>query len=184
MTKIKSVIIDDESANIHLLSSLLNKHCPDIQILGEAESAEAAFTLIQETEPDVVFLDIHMPDKNGFDLLRMFSKINFQVIFVSGFDEYAIQAFEFNAVDYILKPIDYSKLIIAVNRVVDRIDKKSNHDIIHFVHSIDERSHSIKNITLHHNGKVYIVDVNDICYINALRGYCEIITSANQKLIS
>ena len=81
-------------------------------------------------------------------------------------------------------PIDYSKLIIAVNRTIDRIGQKSNYDIIHFIHSIDEKNQSIKNITLHHNGKVFIIDLNEISYISALRGYCEIITTHNQKLIS
>lgn len=184
MTRIKSVIIDDETANRNLLDSLLKKHCPQIEIVGHAESADEGFELILRTSPDIVFLDIKMPEKTGFDMLKMFENINFSVIFVSGFDQYAIQAFEFNAVDYILKPIDHVKLIIAVSKTIERVSRKSNHDIIHFIHSIDEKSQLIKNITLHHNDKVQVVDLNDICYINASKGYSEITTLNNQKLIS
>jgi two-component system LytT family response regulator len=184
MTKIKSVIIDDELANRNLLDSLLKKHCPDIEVMGLAESANEGFKLITEIKPDIVFLDIKMPGKTGFDLLKMFDKIDFNVIFVSGFYQYAIQAFEFNAVDYILKPIDHAKLILAVNKTLERISQKNNHNIIHFIHSIDEKSQLIKNISLHVNDKVHVVDLNDICYIQASRNYSEITTENNQKLIS
>lgn len=184
MTKIRSVIIDDELANRNLLDSLLKKHCLDIEVMGLAESADEGFKLIKEIKPDLVFLDIKMPGKTGFDLLKMFDKINFNVIFVSGFDQYAIQAFEFNAVDYILKPIDYTKLIVAVNKTLERISQKNNHNIIHFIHSIDEKSQLIKNISLHVNDKVHVVDLNDICYIQASRNYSEITTENNQKLLS
>ena len=184
MTKIKSVIIDDELANRALLASLIKKYCPEIEVSGFADSAETAYGLINQLKPEVIFLDINMPEKNGFDLLRMFSTIDFHVIFVSGFDEYAIQAFEFNAVDYILKPIDHTKLITAVKKIVDRTLHKNNQNIIHFIHSIDEKNQLIKNITLHHNDKVHVVDLNDICFIKALRGYSEIITINNQKMVS
>ncbi|MCW3072237.1 MAG: two component transcriptional regulator, LytTR family [Bacteroidetes bacterium] len=184
MTKIKSVIIDDEVGNRNLMEGLLKKYCPAIEVAGLAESADEGFELITRTKPEIVFLDIKMPEKTGFDLLKMFEKINFSVIFVSGFDQYAIQAFEFNAVDYILKPIDHTKLIIAVNKTLERISTKNNYNIIHFIHSIDEKSQLIKNISLHFNDKVHVIDLDDICYINALKGYCEITTVNNQKIIT
>ncbi|MCE3278625.1 MAG: two component transcriptional regulator, LytTR family [Bacteroidetes bacterium] len=184
MTKIKSIIIDDESANRNLLANLLNKHCPNIELMGSAASADEGKILIDQVCPELVFLDIKMPLKSGFDLLKAFDSIDFHVIFVSGFDQYAIQAFEFNAVDYILKPIDYSKLITAVNKATERVLQKNNQNIIHFVRSIDEKSQFIKNISLHANDKVHIVDLSEICYILALRGYSEITTLSNQKFIS
>lgn len=180
----KSLIIDDEAANRNVLNSLLGTHCPGIEVLGFAESAAEGFELITRLQPDLVFLDIRMPDKTGFDLLRMFEKISFNVIFVSAFDQYAIQAFEFNAIDYILKPIDYAKLVSAVKRAEERINEKKNNPIIHFIHSIDEKSQLIKNIPLHHNGIVHLVSIDEICCVNALRGYCEIITEDGRKLVS
>lgn len=183
MKRIKSIIIDDEIANRTMLDILLKKHCPSIEIIGAAESAQEGYKLIQETEPDLVFLDIKMPVKSGFDLLRMFDQINFNVIFVTAYDQYAIQAFEFNAIDYILKPIDYVKLITSVNKVENNI-KLNNDNVIHFIHSVDEKSQLIKNIFLHQHDKVHVVNINEICYIQASRNYSEIITDSNQKLVS
>src|SRR5688500_5267530 len=110
MREISCILVDDESNSRAVLRSYLQKHCPEIKITGEAASADEAFDLIRQEVPALVFLDVKMPGKSGFDLLRMFDSINFDVIFVSGFDEFAIQAFDFNALDYILKPVDYRKL--------------------------------------------------------------------------
>jgi two-component system, LytTR family, response regulator len=184
MKKIRSIIIDDEEANRNVLSNLLERHCPAVDVIALAESAEQGYKAINELNPDLVFLDIRMPVKSGFDLLRMFSSINFKVIFVTSYDQYAIQAFEFNAVDYILKPIDYAKLIKSVEKVEKSIDQKSNNHIIHFVHSIDEKSRLIKNISVHQSDKVHVIDIDEICYIQASRNYSEIITESNQKLLS
>jgi two-component system, LytTR family, response regulator len=184
MKKINSIIIDDEPANRNVLASLLERHCPAIQVIGTAESADEGYQAINELKPDLVFLDIRMPVKSGFDLLKMFSEIDFKVIFVTSYDQYAIQAFEFNAIDYILKPIDYAKLIKSVNKVEKSIDQKSHDSIIHFIHSIDEKNQLVKNISVHQSDKVHVIDINDICYIQASRNYSEIITDTNQKLLS
>jgi len=184
MNKIKSIIVDDELANRDLLQNMLINHCPNIEIVASAASADEAYSSILSNKPDLVFLDIKMPDKNGFDLLRMFDKVNFNVIFVSGFDEYAIHAFEFNAVDYILKPIDHTKLILAVNKTIQRIQLQQNQNIIHFVQSIDEKNQIIKKVTIHSNDKVHIIDVDNINCIVAQKGYCEIKTTKNQRLFS
>lgn len=184
MNKIKSIIIDDELANRNLLEDLLSKYCPGIEIITTASSVDEAYQLIIDKQPELLFLDIKMPEKNGFDLLRMFDKINFNVIFVSGFDEYAIQAFEFNAVDYILKPIDYNKLVQAVNKTVQRRIQDQNQNIIHFVQSIDEKNQIIKKISIHSNDKVQILDVAEISNIIAQKGCCEITTNNGQRYIS
>jgi len=180
---INSVIIDDEAANLEVLDSMLKRHCPEVNVKGKAQSAAEGYRLIRELSPDLVFLDIKMPGASGFDLLRMFGRIEFNVIFVSGFDHYAIQAFEFSAVDYILKPIDHSKLVTAVDKAKDRIIKKNNDNIIHFIHSLDEKTELISSISLHQNDKVHIVELKDIYYIQAARGYSEIVT-ATQKFVS
>jgi len=183
--KIKSIIIDDELANRIVLDSLLKKHCPSIEVIGSTDSVDSGYKLILETSPELVFLDIKMQKKTGFDLLRMFPEVNFNVIFFTAYDQYAIQAFEFNAIDYILKPIDYMKLIKSVNKAENNIQlQKSNNNIIHFIHSIDEQSQLIKNISIHQNDKVHVIAVNEICYIEASRSYSEIITENNQRLIS
>src|SRR5687767_7337571 len=100
---IKAIIVDDEAANRSVLRTLLAKHCAHIQVVDEADNAGMAYLAINKHKPDLLFLDVRMPGKNGFDLLRMYDKIDFEIIFVSAFNEYALSAFDFNAIDYILK---------------------------------------------------------------------------------
>ncbi len=184
MKKIRSVIIDDETANLEVLADMLKRHCPSVELIGLARSAIEGYELIQLAKPELVFLDIMMPGKTGFDLLRMFEEIHFDVIFVSGFDRYAIQAFEFNALHYILKPIDYSKLIQAVSKVEKKIDRSDSH-IIHLIHSLDEKNQLIRTISIHHNDKVLVIEISDICLIQSSGGgYSEIVTINGLKLLS
>jgi two-component system, LytTR family, response regulator len=185
MNKIRSIIIDDEAANRDILESLLRKHCPSIEVIAMAGSASEGYELIRQTNPELVFLDIKMPVKTGFDLLGMFDHIPFKVIFVTSYDEYAIQAFEFNAVDYILKPIDYTKLIKSVERVEETIRQNTaNTDFIQFIRSIDEKTKLLKSISLHRKDKVLIIDIDNISYIQAIRNYCEVVTYDNQRILS
>lgn len=184
MRKISTLIIDDESANLNVLFAMLKKYCPNLDVKGLANSADEGYELIREQKPELVFLDIKMPGKNGFDLLRMFSSIDFQVIFVSGFDQYAIQAFEFSAIGYILKPIDHTRLTAAVSKAEELIRQKNNDNIIHFIHSMDEKTQLIKNISLHQNDKVHIIDIVNISYVQAVRGYSEIVTGDGERFIS
>src|ERR1051325_3368059 len=110
---INSIIVDDEESSRDVLNRLLIKFCPDIHIAGEAADAKTAFHLINEKKPEVVFLDIQMPTGNGFSLLKMFDKISFEVIFVTSFDQYAISAIKYSALDYLLKPVEVNDLINA-----------------------------------------------------------------------
>ncbi len=181
---IKSIIIDDELANRTVLDSFLRNYCPTVEVVGIAATAKEGYELILDQTPDLVFLDVRMPIQSGFDLLRMFDEIAFHVIFVTAYDEYAIQAFEFNAVDYILKPIDYLKLIKSVAKVEEAIRLKQHANFIHFVNSVDEKQGLLKSITLHKKDKVLLVDIDTISYIQADRNYCEVITSDNDRLVS
>ncbi|HYG49663.1 MAG TPA: LytTR family DNA-binding domain-containing protein [Flavobacteriales bacterium] len=178
-----TVIIDDELSNRTLLANMLKKHCPEVKLAGDADSAETGYKLIKAVKPDLVFLDIKMPVKTGFDMLKLFDKIDFSVIFVSGFDEYAIKAFEFNAIDYILKPIDHTKLVHAVEKArIRRQQDLSN--VIYFVRSIEEKTNYIKKLTFHDKDKVQVVDIENIVYIKSDEGYSEIVDISNQRYIS
>jgi two-component system LytT family response regulator len=184
MNSIKSIIIDDESANRTVLDSFLKKYCPAVEVVGSAESVEAGYRMICDLSPDLVFLDVRMPSQSGFDLLKMFDEIPFHVIFITAYDEYAIQAFQFNAIDYLLKPIDYQKLIKSVAKVEETIRLKKNASVIHFVNSTDSKQELLRSITLHKKDKVQFVDIDQIAYIQADRNYCEVITSNNERLVS
>ena len=128
--KIKSIIVDDEKHGRENLAGILRQYCPDVDLVGEADSVDAAVLLIQKTNPDLVFLDIEMPKANGFQLLEHFRDFRFEVIFVTAYDNYAIRAIRFSASDYILKPINLNELIAAVEKVSERIRNRSENERI------------------------------------------------------
>lgn len=184
---IRSLIIDDEPANHQVLQNLLERHCPQVKLCGSAFSAGEGRQLIGQHCPDLVFLDVKMPSVSGFDMLRAMDNIRFEVIFISGFDEYAIQAFEFNAVDYVLKPIDYARLVTSVSRACERLKHRKEQDnsqIIHFIRSLDDQPGLIRKITLHQQEKVHIVNLDEVVCIKSIKTYSEVVTIANKKFVS
>ncbi|ODS81404.1 MAG: DNA-binding response regulator [Cytophagaceae bacterium SCN 52-12] len=124
---IRAVTIDDEVNNIDNLTALLRHYCPEVAVIGQAGNAAEGLEVITTLEPELVFLDIQMPGQNGFDLLKSLPHYDFEVIFVTGFDQYGIQAIRFSAIDYLLKPIDPAELQNAVRRAGEKIgEKKQN----------------------------------------------------------
>jgi len=121
---IQAVIIDDEPNNITNLTQLLGRHCPEVQVVATAYSSREGKDIILSHRPDLVFLDISMPENNGFDLLRSIPDPGFDIIFVTAYDQYGIQAVKFSALDYLLKPIDVPELRQAVNKALLRKDHK------------------------------------------------------------
>lgn len=115
--KIRAIVIDDEEPSREALRNFLSEFCSDVEVVATASSVKSAFKAIQKHKPDLIFLDIEMPDGKGFDLLRMFNTIDFRVIFVTAYSEYAIKAFRVNAVDYLLKPVKIDELKDAVEKI-------------------------------------------------------------------
>ena len=114
---IKAIIIDDEMHCLKTLNMLLNEYCPTVQVIEQCDDSQKGLEAIKKFKPDLVFLDIEMPRMNGFEMLEQFSEIPFAVIFTTGYDQYAIKAFRFSALDYLLKPIDHEELKKAVEKV-------------------------------------------------------------------
>ena len=114
---IKAIIIDDEMHCRKTLTMLLKEYCPDVQVVEQCEDAQRGLEAIEKFKPDVVFLDIEMPHPNGFEMLEQFSEIPFTVVFTTGYDQYAIKAFKFSALDYLLKPVEPKELITAVHKI-------------------------------------------------------------------
>ena len=115
MQQLTAILVDDEVHNRQNLCAMLAKYCPEVVVLGEAASVPEAFQLIKSTAPEVVFLDIEMPNANGFALLELYEELPFKVVFVTAYDAYALKAIKFSASDYVLKPIDHEDLRKAVN---------------------------------------------------------------------
>jgi len=123
---IRALLIDDEKHCLEVLTWQLERFCPDVQIIGVCDNAEKALTILSTEEVDLAFLDIEMPHMNGFELLQRLKKIRFEVIFTTAYDMFAVKAFKFSALDYLLKPIDKDELTQAV----EKVKEKSNRTIL------------------------------------------------------
>jgi len=165
---IKTVLIDDEKLALDNLSILLSEYCKNIEIIGTANSINDGISLIQSKNPDLVFLDIEMPFGTGFDLLSKLDVINFQVIFVTAYDQYAIQAIKCNALDYILKPIDIDELKKAVSKL--DIDSKKDNRIDSLLTSLKDTSLPSK-IALADDGGYTMVAIDNIIRCEASINY-------------
>lgn len=122
---IRTVLVDDENNSIKVLQKLLQEYCPQVTVVGTADGVETGADLILSARPGLVILDIEMAQGNAFDLLNQFQPLSFQVIFVTAFDNYALRAFKYSAVDYLLKPVNIRDLCTAVERVSDKFEEKS-----------------------------------------------------------
>ena len=123
----KAIIVDDEQHNVNNLHKLLEKYCPDVDVIGSASNVDDAISLIRQKNPDILFLDIHMPDKNGFEMLQELNRYDFEVVFVTAYSDYGIRAIKFSAIDYLVKPINIEELKFAVVKATEKIRlKKAN----------------------------------------------------------
>ena len=118
---VRTILVDDEPRGLNTLKKLLQEYCPELKVVAECANADSAKEKIELLEPQLVFLDISLPDKSGFDLLAELEKINFEIIFVTAHNQYTLQAFHYSAVDYLVKPIDEDLLVGAVKRAVKRV---------------------------------------------------------------
>ncbi|MCY7357059.1 MAG: response regulator [Rudanella sp.] len=112
----RTIIIDDEPDNVKLLALQLARHCPQVEIVGQFTDSPSALVALKSLRPALVFLDIEMPMLNGFQLLEQLGEVPFQIVFVTAYDQYAIRAFRFSALDYLLKPVDTVDLVNAMKR--------------------------------------------------------------------
>ena len=183
---IKAILIDDEKSSIQSLEYELKEYCPDVEVIGTSRKPLEAVPLIKENRPDLVFLDIEMPEINGFELLQQLDNIDFDVIFVTAYDQFAMQAFEFNAIDYILKPVRKDKLIHAVQKVVERQTHAfPKEDLDALVNNIQLQSRSgIEKIALPTSDGFEFVHVNTIVFLQAESNYTWVHLESKKYLIA
>lgn len=126
MNKIKTILIDDERKSLVILRTKLEKHCPNVEIIAECQDPSQSIELISTLNPDLIFLDIAMPEMSGFDVLSKFENPDFEIIFATAFDQYAIEAIKQCAIGYLVKPVDNIDLIEAVNKASISIENKTS----------------------------------------------------------
>jgi two-component system LytT family response regulator len=174
--QLKAIIVDDEELSRELLHSSLNEYCPEVEVGGEAESVEDAHLLIEKYQPDIVFLDIQMPKMNGFDLIGNTGAKKFETVFVTAYQQFAINAIKAGAADYLLKPIDVNELKTAVGKLYAKHVKNKKRDYYLFPDDLD------KTITIKHIGGFRILQMREIVRLEANDNYTNIFLTGGHKL--
>ena len=173
MTILRTILIDDEPRGLNSLQKLLELNYPDVVMHATCTNVDDAIEKIQQLHPDLIFLDIAMPVKNGFDLLKGLRDVLFEVIFVTAHNQFMVEAFHFSAVDYLLKPVDDELLIDAVKRAKKRIIEKSgSKNIETFLHNMKQKQtpQNMKLCIPSLKG-FQVVELNDILYAEAAGNY-------------
>lgn len=182
---LNALIVDDEVTGARILKTQLARYCPDVNVIGMAHSADEAEKKIAELSPNLLFLDVEMPNANGFDLLARFKNINFEVIFTTAHNEYAIKAIRHNALDYLLKPIGPDELIAAVKKCETKAanGKHDNLNIKNLVSAFTQ-SQKARRLSVPTLNEILYIDTDKIIRIEADSNYTKIFLTDKKNLTS
>lgn len=184
---ITATLIDDDINLRNGMKALLERTAPEIQIIGEADSVETGVVLMKKTQPQVVFLDIHLGDGSGFDILEEVSKsvkINSQIVFITAHEQYAIKAFRFSALDFLLKPVDpeeLEKVIEKVKSIVHKNDSVAHIDLL--LENIRKKVDNFKRIALSNADGVHLFEISDIIRCESLDNYTKFYIKNNKPIL-
>jgi len=183
---LKIVIIEDEKKARDSLRKMIEMYADNVEQMAEAENVQTGTEAIRRHNPNIVFLDIHMPDGSGFDVLKQIDKVDFKIIFVTAFEEYAIKAFKFSALDYLLKPIDPDELIKALEIAEQSIEKENAAlKMEAFMTNINNMKNGVKKIVLKTAESIHLVQVDDIVRLESTGNYSRFhFTSRKPLLVS
>jgi two-component system, LytTR family, response regulator len=180
---LKAIIVDDESKSRESLKILIEDFCQDVEVKALCQNVDDALHAIDTHDPDVVFLDIQLQRETGFDLLTRLNKFDFSVIFTTAYSEYAIKAFRFSAIDYLLKPIDIEELRAAIGKVQKQGSTHIEETLTHLIKNLRSGSADQYKLALPSTDGLVFVKVNDILYCEASSNYTEIYMADNKKYI-
>ena len=181
---IKAIILDDESRARRVLRNLIQQFCPDVEVVAECTDVPDAVIQINKHSPDVVFCDIEMPNYSGLELVSFFDTVDFEIIFATGYSDYALQAFEVSAVEYLLKPIQIEKLEAAVAKLRIKLDRTQT---IKRMETLKENllSNTIRRIALPDSDGLVFVNISDIDLLEADGSYTKVwLSNGNMMLIT
>jgi two-component system, LytTR family, response regulator len=183
LKNIKTILVDDEANNLQFLQSLLKDNCPSLQVLETANTAADGLMMIQELHPQLVFMDVDMPGMTGFEVLKKLEPLSFEVIFVTAYNQYAMEAFEYNAVAYITKPIVTEKLVAAVEKAIIKIEeKKYTEHIFSLLENVQQKNEHDK-IALPTLQGLQFVKLSQICYVESSGNYSNFLLADNSKIM-
>ena len=182
----KAIIIDDEQSSIDILKMLIEKSVPEIKEIYTANGALEALNIVENQQFDIVFLDIEMPEINGFDFLKMVKNRNFETIFTTAHNQYAIKAIKFSALDYLLKPIEISELKEAVSRVLANRNTQKNYEAIHenLLKNLNNNIINEYRLAINTYDGVRFFDINNIEYLKADSNYTHLYTVDNKHIMT
>ena len=178
----RAVLIDDDESNLSSLSEKLGKHCPQIEIIARCDNAQDGIKAIDGLQPDVVFLDIEMPVMNGFVMLQQLIYKNFELIFVTAYDHYAIKAIRYSALDYLVKPVEIEELKAAVSSVEVNRKNQSSHSQLELLLEYLQKKQP-RRITIPTGKGLQFINLEDIIYLEASNNYTNIYLSTGQKFL-
>lgn len=183
---IHAVLIDDEQNNIDNLTILLKQYCPQVTVVATAKSATEGENIILQHSPDLVFLDIQMPERSGFDLLKSLNNYSFEIIFVTAYDQYGIQAVKFAAIDYLLKPINIEELKLAVQKVIQKNAlKKQNLQLENLIQLIQQKNQKeFHRIALQSTKETRFVETEKIVRCESANNYTTFFLSTGEKIMT
>lgn len=182
----KAIIVDDEKDGVKSLISLLKMYCPGVDVIATAHSAKEGIDVIKSHNFDLLFLDIKMPQGSGFDLLEAIGDINFEVIFTTAHDHYAIRAFRFSAIDYLMKPVDEEELVEAVGKVEKRLGLKQRQpvDLSEVKENLKQKSGHIESLAISTTDSITFISPKDIVLISAEGSYSRITLVSGEKVLA
>ncbi|MGB0984873.1 MAG: LytR/AlgR family response regulator transcription factor [Saprospiraceae bacterium] len=179
---INAIIIDDEERARRTLRLLIEEFCPNVKILGSYKSVPEGVLAINKLKPQLVFLDIEMPEYNGFELLGFFRDIDFEIIFVTAYNQYALKAFEVSAVDYLLKPVDSDLLIKAINKASLRLQNGSMQNRLSVLQE-NTKSEVFKRIALPVSDGLLFVEIEEIVLLEAEGAYTSVFFKGGTQIL-
>ncbi len=179
-----AILIDDEVHCLETLSLLINEFCPEVQVLDQCRSAKKGLEAIEKVKPDLVFLDIEMPAMNGFEMLEQFTEIPFAIIFTTSYDQYAIKAIRFSALDYLLKPIDPNELISAVKKVQEQRHLPMVEQFQMLLNQVQNKDHHFNKIAVPTAEGFELIPAEQVIRCDANDNYTHLFLKANRKIIA
>lgn len=181
---IRCVLIDDEKNALEMMEWLLKTYCPEVEIAAMCNSSEQGITAINKYKPDIVFLDIEMPNMNGFDMLEKFDKLFFDVVFCTAYDQFAIKAFKYSALNYLLKPVDPNDLKATIKRIEEKKSAPSREQFDLLLQTMKQNNKATpQRIALTTGDGLIFVPTADIIYCEAESNYTNVVLTSGKKIL-